>query len=213
MKNVNRRASQRAIKLSQSLILQTTFAVFLISSICIWFHIVRSVHENGGRNDSLSNTRSLQKQRQTIGNENKAKATVAYAWTLAKCEDFQSSTVGMIDAALVLQYSVHQISSRVGKSEYDYQMYVFVHESAEKCAQVFREVGYTVLVFPQPIKVRDIRGSYLRKKVDSEVSIAFFCNYQFYSSSSQIKLVVLRVERIYQIVCLYSSPAPNRSSR
>jgi hypothetical protein len=179
---LHRGRSPRRIKLSKALILRTAIATIVISFILTCFHGFKPAHYNKKvRHDSQTTTISHAEKHQAVRtqkhnqsskiNEKESKATIAYAWTLAKCEDFQSSTVGMIDVALVLQYSVHQISSRVGKSEYDYKMYVFVHESAEECSQIFREVGYTLLVFPQPVKVKDIRGAYLRENVDQEVSI------------------------------------------
>lgn len=97
------------------------------------------------------------------------KATIAYAWTLAKCSDFQSSTEGMIDAALILKHSIHKVSFRVGKSNYDYRMYVLVHQDAAACTQALEDAGYTVKILPQPVEKKDIRGVYLRKTVDREV--------------------------------------------
>jgi hypothetical protein len=102
----------------------------------------------------------------TLSETKKKKATIAYAWTLAKCSDFQSSTEGMIDAALVLRHSVHKVSLR---SSYDYKMYVLVHPDAEPCTQILEDAGYNVKVLPNPIRVEDIRGEYLRKNVDREV--------------------------------------------
>jgi hypothetical protein len=99
------------------------------------------------------------------------KATIAYAWTLAKCSDFQSSTEGMIDAALILKHSIHKVSSRVGKSNYDYQMYVLVHQAAAACTQALEDAGYTVKILPQPVDKKDIRGVHLRKTVDREVRV------------------------------------------
>ena len=99
------------------------------------------------------------------------KATIAYAWTLAKCSDFQSSTEGMIDAALILKHSVHQVSFRAGKSKYDYRMYVLVHQDAAACTQILKDVGYIVKVLPQPVEKKNIRGEHLRKTVDREVCI------------------------------------------
>lgn len=107
----------------------------------------------------------------------KPKATIAYAWTLAKCKDFQSSTEGMVDAALILKHSVHQVSSRVGKSQYDYQMYVLVHPDAAACTNSLEDAGYTVKVLPSPVNKDDIEGDFLRANVDKEVlyCLVLFC--------------------------------------
>ena len=105
----------------------------------------------------------------TISKKQQPKATIAYAWTLAKCNDFQSSTEGMIDAALILKHSIHQVSSRVGKSQYDYHMYVLVHPDASNCTQILEDAGYTVKIMPQPVDEKNIRGEFLRKNVKREV--------------------------------------------
>lgn len=68
---------------------------------------------------------------------------IAYAISLVKCGDHQSSTAGLIDAALVLQHSVHMQSIRnpASGSKYDYQMYAFVHVDAVECSHVLKTVG------------------------------------------------------------------------
>ena len=94
------------------------------------------------------------------------KAVIAYAWTLATCSDFQSSTEGMIDAALVLRHSVQRISYPYSK--YGYHMYVLVHPKAAQCTKILEQAGYTVVVKEPPIDKNQIRGEYLRKFVDRE---------------------------------------------
>lgn len=91
--------------------------------------------------------------------------TIAYAISLIKCGDFQSSTEGMMDAAIVLQHSVHQTSVRAGKSAYDYKMYAIVHRDALHCSQPLADVGYERVVRDTPVNVSDIRDSALRKGV------------------------------------------------
>jgi hypothetical protein len=99
-----------------------------------------------------------------------SKATVAYAWTLTKCGDFQSSAQGMIDSALVLRHSVHSNSVRTpsSDSQYDYRMYVFVHPQAAKCTEIMEDAGYTVLILEPPIDPKRIQSPYYKQTVHRE---------------------------------------------
>jgi len=98
---------------------------------------------------------------------------IGYAVSLIKCSDFQSSQAGLIDAALVLQHSVHQTSVRATNdsgSVYDYRMYAIVHTQAAECAATpLKEAGYTVLIRDPPITHDEIEGSeYLRDHIQRE---------------------------------------------
>ena len=101
-----------------------------------------------------------------------ATATVAYAISLIKCSDKQTTDAGLVDAALVLQHSVHKISIRnhaESQSRYDYRMYALVHKQAEACSHVLRIAGFEiVLIDQQPVNVRDIEGDYLRNNIETE---------------------------------------------
>jgi len=96
---------------------------------------------------------------------------IGYAVSFVKCGDFQSSSKGLLDAALVLQHSVHMTSVRnaAAKSLYDYQMFAIVHTQAEHCAaEPLRDAGYTVLVRDPPIRRDEIQGDYLRQHIARE---------------------------------------------
>lgn len=97
--------------------------------------------------------------------------TVAYAISLIKCGDGQSTPEGLVDASMVLQHSIHQNSLRAGNqvSYYDYKMYAIVHEQAVSCSQVLQDAGFHVLVRSPPLEVKDIRGDFLRKTIHKEV--------------------------------------------
>ena len=101
---------------------------------------------------------------------NKGPIQVAYAISLIKCSDFQSSTSGLIDAATILRHSVHQQSLRNPKSgsKYDYKMYAIVHKNAESCSHMLEDLGYHIIVKDSPVKISEIRGEYLRKNVHKE---------------------------------------------
>ncbi len=101
---------------------------------------------------------------------NKGPIQVAYAISLIKCSDFQSSTSGLIDAATILRHSVHQQSLRNPNSgsKYDYKMYAIVHKNAESCSHMLEDLGYHIIVKDSPVKISEIRGDYLRKNVHKE---------------------------------------------
>ena len=101
---------------------------------------------------------------------NKGPIQVAYAISLIKCSDFQSSTSGLIDAATILRHSVHQQSLRNPNSgsKYDYKMYAIVHKNAESCSHMLEDLGYHIIVKDSPVKISEIRGEYLRKNVHKE---------------------------------------------
>jgi hypothetical protein len=98
---------------------------------------------------SISESKSLSIQKVTDTERLPKAATptsapvIAYAISLIKCEDKQTSTAGLIDAALVLRHSVHMQSIRNEKSgsRYDYQMYAIVHVDAVKCSSILKAVG------------------------------------------------------------------------
>ena len=93
---------------------------------------------------------------------------VAFAISMIKCGDFQSSPEGLVDAALVLRHSVHQTSSRVGSSKYDYQMFAIVHNDAKPCSQLLVDAGFQVVFKDRPVEKDEIRGEFLRKMIHRE---------------------------------------------
>ncbi len=96
---------------------------------------------------------------------------IAYAISLIKCSDKQSSTAGLLDAATILRHSVHRTSVRTpgSGSKYDYKMYAIVHSKlASHCSHVLSDLGYEVLLRDAPVDVAEIRGEYLRKNVHRE---------------------------------------------
>lgn len=95
---------------------------------------------------------------------------IAYAISLIRCSDFQSSTSGLLDAATILRHSVHQTSVRNpgSGSKYDYKLYAIVHRNAASCSHILSDLGYEVLVKDSPVQISEIRGDYLRKNVHRE---------------------------------------------
>jgi hypothetical protein len=107
-------------------------------------------------------------------------ATIAYAISLIKCGDFQSSTAGMNDAALVLRHSIHQNSIRATAdrdqqqpqqphvSTYDYKMYAIVHTNAVPCSQGLADAGFELIIRDAPVQKADIQGAHLRHHIHKE---------------------------------------------
>jgi len=96
--------------------------------------------------------------------------TVAYAISLIKCGDFQSSAEGMNDAAIILRHSIHQTSIRNpdSGSKYDYKMYAIVHSQAEQCSQPLRDAGFELVIRSPPLTKEEIQGDFLRKRIHRE---------------------------------------------
>ena len=91
--------------------------------------------------------------------------TIAYAISLVKCGDHQSTASGLTDAALVLRHSIHLTHL---KSKYKYKMYAIVHKQAEACSQILRDVGFEIELVFQPVATHEIRGDYLRANIHRE---------------------------------------------
>lgn len=95
-------------------------------------------------------------------------ATIAYAISLIKCGDKQSSSAGLVDAALVMRHSIHLQSYRNSRSRYDYNMYAIVHRQALECSHVLKDAGFTVVVYDPPLQPSDIKGAYLAQNIHKE---------------------------------------------
>jgi hypothetical protein len=83
-------------------------------------------------------------------------ATIAYVISITECTEDRT----LLDGAAVLKHSIHLASLN---SKYDYKMYSFVHEDAKDCGSILSNIGYDVLIRPNPIKVEEIRNIYLRR--------------------------------------------------
>jgi hypothetical protein len=74
----------------------------------------------------------------------------------------------MTDAALVLRHSIHQTSSRVNVSHYDYKMYAIVHSQATECSHLLHDAGFEIVIKDAPVQQQEIRGEFLRKRIHRE---------------------------------------------
>lgn len=95
---------------------------------------------------------------------------IGYAVSLIKCGDKQTTTAGLMDAALILRHSVHMTSVRnpSSKSKYDYKMYAIVHRQALECSAVLEQVGFELIIADPPIEAKDIQGDFLRSRIHRE---------------------------------------------
>ena len=114
-----------------------------------------SVSSNPKDNSVSSNPKAIPKNKIVTSTRNSSGDSdkpiqVAYAISLIKCSDKQSSTSGLIDTATVLRHSVHQTSMRnpSSGSKYDYKMYAIVHKKAESCSQPRRSGCVFEVVMP-----------------------------------------------------------------
>jgi hypothetical protein len=123
-----------------------------------------SIQTNSNRNHDNHNNNDNKK---LIQNND----TIAYVISLVKCGDKQTTSAGLIDAALILQHSIHQISRRnyaISGSRYDYTMIALVHRQAEECSHVLRTVGFQIQIVDTPIDQTQIQNEHLRKSIHRE---------------------------------------------
>ncbi|KAL7498825.1 hypothetical protein ACHAWT_010788 [Skeletonema menzelii] len=150
----------------------TIFAIVLISLFLCALRLRASLAEQYSVSSSpkdIAKTKIVSTEIKSSVNSNRP-IQVAYAISLIKCSDKQSSTSGLIDAATVLRHSVHQTSVRNPNSgsKYDYKMYAIVHKKAESCSHLLGDLGYHIIVKDSPVQTSEIRGDYLRKNVHKE---------------------------------------------
>ena len=97
---------------------------------------------------------------------------VGYAITITNCTTDNERQ--LIDAAAVLQHSIHLSSSRnpFSKSRYDYQMYAFIHNDAknmcDKVASALQQIGYQIQWRPTPFQLQDISNALLQEKIHKQ---------------------------------------------
>jgi hypothetical protein len=121
-----------------------------------------------------ANQQQQQQQRQQVATKpppklaeiaTKKRVTIAYAISLVKCGDHQSTAAGLTDAAIVMRHSIH-LSHQTSK--YDYKMYAIVHRNAEACSHLLQDVGFEISIVDPPVQVSEIQGEFLRKSIHKE---------------------------------------------
>ncbi|KAL7530911.1 hypothetical protein ACHAWF_003556 [Thalassiosira exigua] len=170
---LQRRGASKKLHLSCSI--RRLIAVLLIASALplmgFWHHVLEThrIEDNGIGSPAWGAALESAKRNHTRTAPSKP-IQVAYAISLIKCSDFQSSTSGLLDAATVLRHSVHKTSVRYpgSGSKYDYKLYAIVHTNAAKCSHMLEDLGYEVILKDSPVQISEIRGEYLRKNVHKE---------------------------------------------
>lgn len=94
--------------------------------------------------------------------------SVIFEILFTQCGDMQSTATGLIDAAIVLRHSIHQTSSRVGQSFYDYRMYAIVETGAKACSGILEDIGFVVVYRDSPVSPQDIQDPFLRNNIGRE---------------------------------------------
>ena len=94
-----------------------------------------------------------------------AKATIAYLTSVTACPTHQRQS--FVDAAAVLKHSIHRSSIRNPDSisEYDYEMYAFVHTNASECAEPLRKIGYQVQIRDCPVALEEVQNDIYRSRL------------------------------------------------
>jgi len=121
-------------------------------------------------NDSLI-LRDKKRKEGSVNKESKdgilstSRPIIAYAISLTQCDE---KTSILADGAAVLKHSIHLSSyPHIPTSSYAYQMYAFVHPTVPvACTKPFEKLNYTIQWRETPINVEDIRGDFLRSKVN-----------------------------------------------
>ena len=137
--------------------------------------IISSLHRADASSHHLPSDRHPPGKTEQAGDNDPPPAAppvvIAYAISLIKCSDKQSSTSGLLDAATILRHSIHRTSIRnpSSGSKYDYKLYAIVHSRlASHCSRPLTDLGYEVLLRDAPVEISEIRGEYLRKNVHKE---------------------------------------------
>lgn len=86
--------------------------------------------------------------------------TVAYVVSVTGC-----GSDPITEGGAVLKHSIHRVSSH-GTGRYDYHLFAIYHPNAESCAKPLAELGYELLERNVFVNVSDIKGDFLRDKIE-----------------------------------------------
>ncbi|KAL7499280.1 hypothetical protein ACHAWT_006901 [Skeletonema menzelii] len=156
-----------------SLITCLLVIAFSISLIGLVFQFIAVHRIDNQSNDHINNTGAAALIRGGASAELESaktnkKATIAYTVTITGCSEKHNSvkeaTSLITQGAAVLQHSIHLAHS---SSNYDYQMYAFVHPAATSCSvNALQRLGYQVLIRNTPLDTSDIATKFLRENID-----------------------------------------------
>jgi len=117
-----------------------------------------------------------QQQQQQQHSQPSQPLVVAYAVSITDCSKSVNSITDVLDAASVLQHSIHLSSIRTisSGSVFDYQMYAFIHQDAKtNCTSIIQElqdIEYRIQYHPTPFSLDDViitdeRAAFWKEKI------------------------------------------------
>lgn len=136
----------------------------LLAALLIWL-LIKSIQLPSTSSNSALLLRTTTSAASPVNNKlptTESVATVAYAVSVTGC-----GSDPITEGAAVLKHSIHRASSRghLG-GRYDYRLLAIYHPSAEKCAKPLEKLGYKLLQRDVFVKVTDIKGDFLRSKIE-----------------------------------------------
>jgi hypothetical protein len=95
-------------------------------------------------------------------NQKNGIATIAFAVSVTGC-----GSDPITEGAAVLKHSIHRASVHGSLGgRYDYEMFAIYHPQAQECAEPLEKLGWKLLKREVFVKVSDIKGDYLREKIE-----------------------------------------------
>lgn len=119
-------------------------------------------HHDPSSGHELSQSQQQPESAQSSIQSSKSR-TVAFAVSVTGC-----GSDPITEGAAVLKYSIERASSRGNLGgTFDYEMFAIYHPSAEACTLPLQDLGYKLLKRDVFVKVSDIKGDYLRDRIES----------------------------------------------
>ena len=139
-------------------IMVVLLAFFVFADLALWYqYYLRSTSQQSASMTSPALSASELMQHQTM-----SKKSIAYAISVTSCPI--NETGAILDGPAVLSHSIHQVHT---DSNYEYQLYAFVHPVALSCMIPLKLLGFTTLVRKLPIDVREIQSARYRIAVEN----------------------------------------------
>ncbi|GKY95787.1 hypothetical protein MPSEU_000539400 [Mayamaea pseudoterrestris] len=167
MVQVHRLATPRSRTKPHLVLNGTKILCGVIVLICVILFIETSTSTTS-RPDAAARSSLLQLRTKSAsaGNDvsqKKGLATVAFAVSITGC-----GTDPITEGAAVLMHSIHRASVHGSLSgKYDYDLFAIYHPQAAECAKPLQKIGWNLLERDVFVKVSDIKGDYLREKIES----------------------------------------------
>ncbi|KAL7580079.1 hypothetical protein ACA910_005064 [Epithemia clementina (nom. ined.)] len=118
--------------------------------------------------DDVVQAASVEKKHRHVYHDNNK--VIAYAISITDCPKDGRKSNGIVDAPAILAHSI-RLNSRhqpESGSNYDYQLYAFVHPDAAHCTGHLPLFNYTVQILETPVNASLIKKEVYRKRVQEE---------------------------------------------